>query len=431
MRWWKYRASRTYKNNMPQKFHVEMVDEAREHLRGVVRETPLQLNQGLSEKYGAKIYLKREDLQVVRSYKLRGAYNRMRVLSAAERKRGIVCASAGNHAQGVAFSCAVLKMRGVIFMPRNTPRQKIDRVQALGGKWVTVELVGDAYDDAYKAAREMAQKKRMTFVHPFNDPLIIAGQGTVGAEILEQLKTPADYLVVAIGGGGLISGTGSYFKAKSPKTKIIGVEPAGAPAMYEALKARKMVTLEKIDTFVDGAAVKTVGDLTLSIVKKIADKVLLVPEGKVCQEMITLYQRDGIVAEPAGALSIAALDELAPKIKGKTVVCLVSGGNNDISRYPEVIERSLVYRGLKHYFMVNFSQRPGALRRFLDEALSPTDDITLFEYTKKNNRENGPALVGIELTKKEHLQPLMKRMNKLGMSYELLEKESPIFRFLI
>jgi len=408
-----------------------MVDDAREALRGVVKETPLIFNRGLSERYGAKVYLKREDLQVVRSYKLRGAYNRMRYLTPAEKKRGIVCASAGNHAQGVAFSCAALKVHGTIFMPKNTPRQKIDRVQALGGKWATIELVGDAYDDAYKAAREMTEKRRMTFVHPFNDPLIIAGQGTVGAEILEQLKKPIDYLIVAIGGGGLMSGTGSYFKVKSPKTKVIGVEPTGAPAMYESLKAGKTVTLEKIDTFVDGAAVKTVGDLTLSIVKKVADKVLLVPEGKVCQEMITLYQRDGIVAEPAGALSIAALDELAPKIKGKTVVCLVSGGNNDISRYPEVIERSLVYQGLKHYFMVNFSQRPGALRRFLDEALGPTDDITLFEYTKKNNRENGPALIGIELRKKEHLQPLLKRMKKIGMSFELLPHDSPVFRFLI
>ena len=277
----------------------------------------------------------------------------------------------------------------------------------------------------------MSEAKKMAFVHPFNDPLVIAGQGTVGAEILEQLSEPVDYLVVPVGGGGLISGTGSYFKAKSPKTKVIGVEPQGAPAMYEALKAGKPVTLEKIDTFVDGAAVRTVGDLTLSLTKKAADKILLVPEGKVCQEMITLYQRDGIVAEPAGALSVAALEELGTKLKGKTVVCILSGGNNDISRYPEVIERSLVYQGLKHYFMVNFSQRPGALKSYLNEALGPTDDITLFEYTKKNNRENGPALIGIELARKEDLKPLLARMDKLGMSYELLATDSPIFRFLI
>jgi len=408
-----------------------MVDEAREALRDVVKETPLIFNRGLSEKYGAKVYLKREDLQVVRSYKLRGAYNRMRHLTPAEKKRGIVCASAGNHAQGVAFSCKTLNVKGTIFMPRNTPRQKVDRVRALGNAWVTVELVGDSFDEAYAASRKFSEAKKAAFVHPFNDPLVIAGQGTVGAEILEQAREHIDYLVVPIGGGGLISGTGSYFKAKSPKTKIIGVEPQGAPAMYESLKKGRLVELEKIDTFVDGAAVRKVGDLTFPLTKKVADNILLVPEGKVCKEMIELYQRDGIVAEPAGALAVAALDDLGKKLKGKTVVCVLSGGNNDISRYPEVIERSLVYQGLKHYFIVNFSQRPGALRRFLDEALGPADDITLFEYTKKNNRESGPALIGIELTKKEDLAPLLKRMTKLGMSYELLSHESPVFRFLI
>ena len=408
-----------------------MVDEAREALRGVVKETPLQFNRGLSKKFGAKIYLKREDLQVVRSYKLRGAYNRMRLLSAAEKKRGIVCASAGNHAQGVAFSCAELKVNGPIFMPRNTPRQKIERVRALGGSYATIELSGDTFDEAYTQACAMAQKEKMTFVHPFNDPVVIAGQGTVGAEILEQHTEHTDYVLVPIGGGGMCSGLGSYIKAKSPKTEIIGVEPAGAPAMDAALKAGKVVTLEKLDTFVDGAAVRTVGDLTYRLCKKDLSKLLLVPEGKVCETMIQLYQRDGIVAEPAGALSVAALDELGPKLKGKTVVCILSGGNNDISRYPEIIERSLVYQGLKHYFMVNFSQRPGALKSYLNEALGPGDDITLFEYTKKNNRENGPALIGIELTKKEDLKPLLARMDKLGMSYELLATDSPIFRFLI
>ncbi|OGG61609.1 threonine dehydratase [Candidatus Kaiserbacteria bacterium RIFCSPHIGHO2_02_FULL_59_21] len=416
---------------MSRTFSVKMVDEAREALRGVVKETPLQFNRGLSEKFGAKIYLKREDLQVVRSYKLRGAYNRMRHLSAAEKKRGVACASAGNHAQGVAFSCKALKVRGTIVMPRNTPRQKVDRVQALGNAWVKVELVGDSFDEAYRAARALSEKKKAVFIHPFNDPLVIAGQGTVGVEILEQTREPIDYLIVPIGGGGLIAGLGSYFRSKSPRTNVIGVEPQGAPAMHESLKAGKQVELEKIDTFVDGAAVRKVGDLTLALTKEAADTILLVPEGKVCTEMISLYQRDGIVAEPAGALAVAALDMLGKKLKGKTVVCILSGGNNDISRYPEVIERSLVHQGLKHYFIINFSQRPGALRRFLDEALGPSDDITLFEYTKKNNRESGPALVGIELTKKEDLAPLMKRMEKLGMSYELLATDSPIFRFLI
>lgn len=408
-----------------------MVEEAREHLRGVVSETPLQFHKALSEKYGARIFLKREDLQVVRSYKLRGAYNRMRLLTAPEKKRGIVCASAGNHAQGVAFSCKALKTRGVIFMPKNTPRQKIDRVRSLGGSFVTIELSGDTFDEAFGEAKQMSESKRMVLVHPFNDPYVIAGQGTVGAEILEQLKEHIDYVVVPIGGGGLCAGLGSYIKFRSPTTKIIGVEPEGAPSMRRALKDGKVITLEKLDTFVDGAAVRTVGDLTFRLCKKVLEKLLLVPEGKVCETMIRLYQRDGVVAEPAGALSIAALQDLDGKLKGKTVVCIVSGGNNDISRYPEIIERSLVYQGLKHYFIINFSQRPGALRRFLDDALGPTDDITLFEYTKKNNRENGPALIGIELARKQDLQPLLKRMDAIGLSFELLKSDSPIFRFVI
>ena len=402
---------------------------------------PLQFHSGLSHHFGAKIYLKREDLQIVRSYKLRGAYNRMRLLTPAEKKRGVVCASAGNHAQGAAFSCKALKTQGIIFMPRNTPRQKIDRVHSLGGSYVTIELYGDTFDEAFGEAKSVSQKRRMVFVHPFNDPFVIAGQGTVGAEILEQLsaeggsasggKEQIDFCVVPIGGGGLCAGLGSYMKWRSPATKIIGAEPAGAPSMSEALKAGKVVTLEKIDTFVDGAAVRTVGDLTFKLCKKVLGKLILVPEGKVCETMISLYQRDGIVAEPAGALAIASLEQIGESLKGKTAVCIVSGGNNDISRYPEVIERSLVYQGLKHYFMISFSQRPGALKRYLNEALGPTDDITLFEYTKKNNRENGPALVGIELARKEDLKPLLKRMDKIGMSYELIEKGSPIFSFLI
>ena len=273
-----------------------MIDEAREHLRGIAKETPLQFNRGLSEKFGAKVYLKREDLQVVRSYKLRGAYNRMRYLTLAEKRRGIVCASAGNHAQGVAFSCRALKVRGTIFMPRNTPRQKIDRVQALGGKWATIELVGDSFDEAYQNAQALSGSKRMTFVHPFNDPLVIAGQGTVGAEILEQLKECPDYIVVPVGGGGLVAGLGSYLKAKCPSAKIIGVEATGAPGMHSSLKAGKVVTLEKVDTFVDGTAVKTVGDFAFALARKVIDKVLLVPEGKVCMDMISLYQRHRILS---------------------------------------------------------------------------------------------------------------------------------------
>ena len=416
---------------MASKFDPQSIEAAREQLRGVAKETPLILHRALSAKYGAKIYLKREDLQIVRSYKVRGAYNKMRRLSAAEKKRGVVCASAGNHAQGVAYSCAELQIKGYIFMPRNTPRQKVDRVRYLGKEYVTIELVGDTFDEAYEAAVHHAEKKRMPFVHPFNDPDVIAGQGTIAAEILEQQKDKIDYVIVPVGGGGCISGIGTYMQFRSPSTKIVGVEPAGAASMYASFKKGKVVTLENIDTFVDGAAVRTVGDLAFKIARTVVWKLLRVDEGKVCETMIKLYQRDGIVAEPAGALSVAALGALAKSIKGKTGVCIISGGNNDISRYPEIVERSLVYQGLKHYFVINFSQRPGALKRYLNEALGPTDDITLFEYTKKNNRENGPALIGIELARKEDLKPLLKRMKAIGLSFEILEKDSPISRFLI
>jgi len=416
---------------MSKNFNPHSVEEARIHLKGVVKETPLIFNEALSEKYKANVYLKREDLQVVRSYKLRGAYNRMRVLSAAERKRGIVCASAGNHAQGVAFSCKKLNVSGIIFMPKNTPRQKIERVASLGNSSVTIELCGDSFDEAYAEARRVASKTGRVFVHPFNDPLVIAGQGTVGMEILEQCPTPVDVVLAPVGGGGLISGLGSYMKFRNPKTKIIGVEATGAPGMTHSLRAGKVVSLETVDSFADGTAVRTIGDLTFAISKNVVDRMVVVPEGKLCTTMIQLYQRDGIVTEPSGALSIAALDDVAKQIKGKTVVCIVSGGNNDISRYPEVIERSLVFQGLKHYFLISFSQRPGALRLYLNEVLGTTDDITLFEYTKKNNRESGPALVGIELAKKEDFEPLLTRMRTMGMAFEHLQTDSPLFRFLV
>lgn len=417
---------------MKNKVSKKLIEEAYDRLKEVVVKTPLQLNRTLSEKYKANVYLKREDLQAVRSYKLRGAYNRISLLNDSEKKKGIVCASAGNHAQGVAFSCAKLKVEGYIFMPQNTPKQKVDRVKTLGGKWVTLELIGDTFDEAQKHASLFCQKEQKTFVHPFEDPFVIAGQGTVALEIKEQLEevTP-DFFFVPIGGGGLMAGLSVYSKSYFPKTKLIGVEPEGAPAMYQSLKKGKVVVLDNIDKFVDGAAVKSVGKLNFSIIKKNIDSMLLVPEGQVCKEMISLYQSDGIVTEPAGILSISALEQYKDKIKGKNVVCVVSGGNNDISRYPEVIERSLIYQGLKHYFIIEFSQRPGSLKTFLTEALGPNDDISLFEYVKKNNRETGPALVGIELSKKTDLEPLMRRMSAVGMKYEKLESNSPVFKFLV
>lgn len=412
---------------------VGMEDIVRAHhvLREVIVRTPLQRDAVLSAKYEANVYLKREDLQIVRSFKIRGAYNMIRSLTAEETSRGIVCASAGNHAQGVAFSCNALGIQGHIFMPATTPNQKVSQVKRFGGSHVEVVLTGDTYDDAYEASIKMCREQGMTFIHPFDNAKIVAGNGTVAMEIMEDLKTHADYVFVTIGGGGLVSGVGSYLKMVTPSTKVIGVEPQGAASMSEALKQDKVVTLDTIDKFVDGAAVKRVGDLNFELGKQVLDDILKVPEGKACTTILDLYNENAIVVEPAGALPVAALDLYREQIKGKTVVCIVSGGNNDIDRMQEIKERSLIYEGLKHYFMVNFPQRAGALREFLADVLGPNDDIARFEYTKKNNKENGPALVGIELLNKEDYLPLIKRMEAKGIIYTELNRDLNLFNLLI
>jgi len=399
-------------------------------LKKVVHRTPLQSNSHLSKKYDCNIFLKREDLQVVRSYKLRGAYNMMCSLPRDELKKGVVCASAGNHAQGVAFSCKKLNARGVIFMPIITPNQKVRQTQMHGEGNVEIRLVGDTFDDCALAAKRFTEENDMTFIPPFDDYRIIEGQGTVGVEILEE-QSDIDYLFVPVGGGGLSAGVGSYFKTYSPKTKIIGLEPEGAPSMYEALKNGYPVTLEHIDRFVDGAAVKRVGDITFPICKDVLDDMHLVPEGKICSTILRLYNEDAIVAEPAGALSIAALDDYADMIRGKNVVCIVSGSNNDIDRMQEIKERSLQYEGLKHYFLVNFAQRPGALKEFVSFVLGPTDDITRFEYMQKNNKEAGPALVGIELQSRDDYDRLLENMNKYQINYTELRKDNTLFSYLV
>lgn len=406
------------------------ITEAHTRLKPIVKKTPLERHAVLSARFGADIYLKREDLQVVRSYKLRGAYNKISLLSPKEREAGVVCASAGNHAQGVAFACAALSIHGTIYMPKNTPRQKIERVRVFGGAQVDIMLEGDTFDASFAAAEAYHAKHGAALIHPFDDLDVIAGQGTVAVEIFEELPD-ADVLLVPIGGGGLISGVGAYAKDIHPETRVIGVEPEGAPSMATALKEGRVVTLASINKFVDGVAVKTVGEHTFQIAQRVVDAVTIVPEGRVCRDMVSLYQSDGIVTEPAGALSVAALENVAEEIKGKKVVCIVSGGNNDISRYAEVLERSLIYQGLKHYFIIEFAQRPGALRLFLNDALGATDDITLFEYVKKNNRETGPALVGIELAKKEDREPLMERMRAIGIAFEPVPPDSPLFRFIV
>ena len=413
------------------KITVANVVKASERLKGVAMRTPLMENLSYSYRYDAKVFFKREDLQVVRSYKLRGAYNRMSRLNKKDRDQGVVCASAGNHAQGVAHSCKILKIYGKIFMPGTTPKQKVQKVKMFGKEYVEVVLLGDTFDDSYQAAIEDCEKSGKTFVHPFNDPDVMAGQGTVGMEILADSNEEIDYIFVPVGGGGLASGLGSFFKQLSPHTKIIGVEPQGAPAMYEAIHAGEIKELTEIDKFVDGAAVKKVGDLTFRVCREVLEDMVLVPEGKVCSTILDLYNGEAIVAEPAGALSIAALDQYREEIKGKRVVCVVSGGNNDIMRTEEIKERSLLFEGLKHYFLIRFPQRAGALKEFLVNVLGPNDDISHFEYTKKNNRETGPALVGIELEKKEDYDGLIERMEAYGVQYQPVNNDPTLFQLLI
>lgn len=411
--------------------HVEDILKAHHLLKDVVTHTPLQKNKQLSEKYDCNVYLKREDLQVVRSFKIRGAFNKIKQLDETQTVNGIVCASAGNHAQGVAFSCNQLKIHGKIFMPSTTPRQKVTQVELFGKEYVDIILIGDTFDDAYQKAVECCEEEKRTFIHPFDDVEVIAGQGTIAVEILNDTDVEIDYVVASVGGGGLISGVGAYFNSISPSTKVIGVEPSGAPSLFQSRMEDRVVALDEIDSFVDGAAVKRIGDKTFTICKEVVDKVLLIPEGKICTTILELYNENAIVAEPAGAMSIASLDFLREEIKGKNVVCIVSGGNNDIGRMQEIKERSMIYEGLQHYFIVNFPQRAGALREFLDEVLGPNDDINRFEYTKKNNKENGPALVGIELKHKGDYEPLVQRMKKKGFFYTEVNKDSNLFHLLI
>lgn len=406
------------------------IDSAYDTLQKVVIKTPLQYHRKLSEKLGCDLYLKREDLQVVRSYKIRGAYNLIQSLTPEQRAKGIVCASAGNHAQGVAFSCKTLQIQGVIYMPAITPKQKINQVKMFGGANIEIVLVGDTFDACQHEALLHANKAGMAFIPPFDHEKIIEGQGTVGKEILQE-QPEVDYIFVPIGGGGLCAGISQYLKTFSPKTKIIGVEPQGAPSMTAALKAGKPVVLEQIQNFVDGASVKKVGDITFEFCKDAISDMVLVPEGKVSSTILQLYNEDAIVAEPAGALSIAALDQYADQLAGKTVVCIVSGGNNDIDRMQEIKERSLLHEGLKHYFIVRFAQRPGALKEFVNYILGPDDDIVRFEFIQKHNKETGPALIGIEVKSQEDFQALVKRMDDEDINYTLVNQNENLFEYLI
>ncbi|MCL4118518.1 UNVERIFIED_CONTAM: hypothetical protein GTU68_048909 [Idotea baltica] len=413
---------------------VKEIQEAWQLLKPIVTRTPLQFNDRLSELYEANIYLKREDLQIVRSYKLRGAYNKMSGLSPEQLANGVICSSAGNHAQGFAFACMALKTNGIVYMPATTTQQKIKRVKTLGKQYVEVRLTGDTYDDAFAEAIKISEAENKAFIPPFEDEKVIAGQGTVGFEIFRDAPDfmEFDAIVLPVGGGGLSAGVGSFFKQKSPQTKVIGVEPAGAPAMFKSFQTGKVECLESIDKFVDGAAVKKVGKINFEICQQVLEpNIILVDEGKVCSTILELYNEDAIVAEPAGVLSIAALEQLKEEIKGKNICCILSGGNNDITRMAEIKERSMLYEGLKHYFIIRLPQRAGALKEFLVNVLGPDDDICFFEYTKKNSRNSGPIALGIELRNRNDYTGLLKRMTETDVQYQTINDNPDLRTFLI
>ena len=410
---------------------VENIEKAAQVLSEILEPTPFQKNAGLSTEYKADIFLKREDLHMVRSYKIRGAYNKIRSIDPEVLKYGIVCASAGNHAQGVAFSCNKLHIMGSIYMPTTTPKQKIEQVRMFGQEYIDIVLTGDTFDAANAAAMEFARKSGKTFIPPFDDPKIMEGQGTIGHEILQQTKEKLDYIFIPIGGGGLASGLGAYIKQLSPDTKIIGVEPAGAPCMKAAIDNGGVIELETINKFVDGAAVKKAGVKTYEVCKEILDDIVIVPEGAVCTTIIQMYNKSAIVVEPAGALSIAALKFYADKIAGKKVACVVSGSNNDITRMEEIQEKSLLYEGLKHYFIINFPQKPGIMLSFIRDIIGPTDDLVYFQYIKKTNKDFGPALIGIELADKADFHVLLRRMEAHNIVYEHINENNKLFEILI
>ncbi|MDE6872610.1 MAG: threonine ammonia-lyase [Bacteroidales bacterium] len=410
---------------------IKEIEKAASVLEEILEPTPMQINHKLSERYGAEIYLKREDLQIVRSYKIRGAYNKIRSLDPDVLKYGIVCASAGNHAQGVALSCNKLQIMGSIYMPTTTPRQKIESVKMFGKEYVDIVLTGDTFDAANAAAVEYAQRSGKTFIPPFDDPKIIEGQGTIGLEISRQVDKPLDYIFVPIGGGGLASGLGAFIKQTWPDTKVIGVEPAGAACMKASIENGYATELDHIDKFVDGAAVKKAGLITYEVCSQVLDDIIMVPEGAVCTTIIEMYNKNAIVVEPAGALSVAALRFYADKIKGKRVGCVISGSNNDIIRMEEIREKSMLYEGLKHYFLVNFPQRPGAILSFIRDVIGPTDDLVYIQYIKKTNKEDGPALIGIEVASKDDYQALIKRMNANNVLYEYINENNKLFEILI
>lgn len=410
---------------------LEGIREARNQLKGVCKQTPFVKSERLSQQVNASVFLKREDLQEIRSFKIRGAYTKMNALTSAERKQGVLCASAGNHAQGVAYTCKALKIQGQVYMPATTPQQKVAQVQYFGGDYINTLLVGDTYDECQQVAFEAAKKEKKIFIHAFDDLQVIEGQATIALELLEQYPEGLDTLLVPIGGGGLIAGLLTVFKSLSPQTEIIGIEPMGASSMKLALDNGQRIPLQTMDRFVDGAAVREVGALPFSICSSHLQTILTVDEGKICQTLLDLYNKDGIVAEPAGALAISALDQLGKSYEKKTIGVMLCGGNNDILRMQEIRERALIYANLKHYFLVQFPQRSGALKEFVTHILGSTDDITHFEFSKKNYRNSAPAVVGIELQLASDFDLLVKRMKKHKFKFQYLNDKPDLFQFLV
>ena len=410
------------------------ITHAHKVLKDVVVNTPLDYDHYLSEKYQAKIYLKKENMQRVRSFKLRGAYYAISQLNEEERQRGVVCASAGNHAQGVAYTCKEMKIPATIFMPITTPQQKISQVRFFGGEFVDIKLVGDTFDASAKAALDYTEAENRTFIDPFDNEDVQAGQGTVAYEILDEAKREAitfDAVLVPVGGGGLISGVSTYIKESQPTIEVIGVEANGARSMKAAFEAGGPVKLKEIDKFADGIAVQKVGASTYEVTQKNVQNLIGVDEGLISETIIDLYSKQGIVAEPAGAASVAALEVLSEYIKGKTICCIISGGNNDINRMPEMEERALIYDGIKHYFVVNFPQRPGALREFVNDILGPNDDITRFEYIKRASKGTGPVLIGISLADKHDYASLINRIEQFDPSFINLNGNETLYNMLV
>ena len=404
------------------------IQAAREVISGTVLKTQLTHSNSCTMRLGAQTYLKYENEQLTGSFKIRGAYNKVMSLSKEELKRGVVACSAGNHAQGVALSASKAGASSNIVMPSQSSIVKILATENYGAD---VILHGNYFDESFEYAKSLEKELGYVFIHPYNDPHIMAGQGTIALEILAQSKTPVDYLFLPVGGGGLAAGVSSIFKELSPNTKIIGVEPKGAPSMSVSIINGFNTKIDNIDKFTDGASVQKVGDLNFEICKENLDEMVTVHEGKVCQTILDLYNKNAIVVEPAGALTTAVLDQFSTEIKGKNVVCLISGSNNDITRTEEIKERALLHSGHKHYFIIKFPQRAGALREFLIDILGPNDDITHFEYSKKNNRDSGPAIVGLEIANPNDIDQLIVKMRTKKFFGEYLNDKPDLFQVLV